>query len=37
MRTVCSKNYNRAFAQLEDAVKSYLAAPQDTLYRDGLI
>ena len=37
MRTVCSKNYKRAFAQLEDAVKSYLAAPQDTLYRDGLI
>ncbi len=37
MRTVCSKNYSRAFAQLEDAIKSYLAAPQDTLYRDGLI
>ena len=31
------ENYKRAFAQLEDAVKSYLAAPQDTLYRDGLI
>ena len=31
------ENYKRAFAQLEDAVKSYLATPQDTLYRDGLI
>ena len=31
------ENYKSAFAQLEDAVKSYLAAPQDTLYRDGLI
>ena len=25
------ENYKRAFAQLEDAVKSYLATPQDTL------
>lgn len=31
------ENYKHAFAQLEDAVKRYLASPQDTLYRDGLI
>lgn len=31
------ENYKHAFAQLEDAVKRYLALPQDTLYRDGLI
>ena len=30
------ENYKRAFAQLEDAVKSYPAAPQDTLYRGWL-
>ena len=31
------ENYKRAYAQLEDAVKRYLASPQDSLYRDGLI
>lgn len=31
------ENYKHAFAQLEDAVKRYLASPQDSLYRDGLI
>lgn len=31
------ENYRHAFAQLEDAIKCYLTAPQDTLYRDGLI
>lgn len=31
------ENYKHAFAQLEDAVTHYLASPQDTLYRDGLI
>lgn len=31
------ENYKHAFAQLEDAVMRYLASPQDTLYRDGLI
>lgn len=31
------ENYKHAFAQLEDAVARYLASPQDTLYRDGLI
>ena len=31
------ENYKHAFAQLEDAVTRYLASPQDTLYRDGLI
>ena len=31
------ENYKNAIAQLEDAVNCYLASPQDTLYRDGLI
>lgn len=31
------ENYKNAVAQLEAAVKCYLASPQDTLYRDGLI
>ena len=31
------ENYKHAFAQLEDAVRRYLASPRDTLYRDGLI
>lgn len=31
------ENYKNAIMQLEDAVNCYLASPQDTLYRDGLI
>lgn len=31
------KNYKNALAQLEVAVARYQAAPEDTLYRDGLI
>ena len=32
-----TENYLRALAQLEEAVAAYQAAPQDALYRDGLI
>ena len=31
------ENYKNAIMQLDDAVNCYLASPQDTLYRDGLI
>ena len=31
------ENYKRALTQLEEAVKCYRQAPDDTLYRDGLI
>ena len=31
------ENYKNALAQLEDAVQAYQTAPQDALYRDGLI
>ena len=31
------ENYHRALARLEQAVAAYTAAPEDALYRDGLI